>query len=658
MRRLLSFPLSALLLVSVVGCAQTRQITVTTKPQDAFIKVDGIDRGKGQVTEEFIFQNKNETHVVTVSRLGYKEQSIPVKGDHKGDTLNVDLKPLTAKVTINVAPVPAKISIDGESVGAETDTVTRELPFTVDAKNQWTTHTVAAERDGFERVERVITWQDKEPVYNLRLEPQKKNLNVTTNPPGAQVYLDGESLGNSPVAVTARPFPIDLVTNEAVPQKLRVVRPGYDPVEMPISWDAGKNDYHVDLTAKTKTVKFITDPPGAAVTIDGKPVEKDKSGVPTATLQFPPVDEKGNLKTYKVAISKKTVDSEWEPQAMTLAWDSGRADYPIKLKEILTRPVTLLTPELQRADDGWEINPTVTTTIAMKDVSEGAKKEPPLQITKLPRGTQIDTLAVSPDGSRLLFTVIYGTTRPTFRSQMIAIRTDGSGGADYLSDGKSLEITPSFTPDGDQIVFSSNRAGRRLSVWSMSATGAPGITQLTTGDTNDLWATIDSDPKKRLFYQANVDTRPDPRLYMTALGTTTRTDLTQMSGAQPRVSPKADSIIFTAVNDKTGKRDLYMMPDRGGVPRNLTNTPDIDEFDPAWNKDATRIAFVSEAGVDEERRQNYDIWVLDMARTERPVQITTNGSHDDHPAWDPTGSALYFRSNRGGEWAIWKISSR
>jgi Tol biopolymer transport system component len=304
------------------------------------------------------------------------------------------------------------------------------------------------------------------------------------------------------------------------------------------------------------------------------------------------------------------------------------------------------------------MTPEISTVIAMKDVTEGAKKEPPLQITKLQRGTQIDTIAASPDGTRLLFTVIFGTTRQTFRSQMIAVHTDGSGGADYLSDGKSLEITPSYTPDGEQVIFSSNRAGKRLSVWAMSASGAPGITQLTSGNTNDLWPTIDSDPKKRLFYQAMVDTRPDPRIYMTQLGTTTLTDMTQMSGAQPRVSPKADAVVFTAVNDKTGKRDIYMMPDRGGVPRNLTNTPDIDEFDPAWNKDATRLAFVSDAGVDEDRRQNLDIWVMDVSRPERPVQITTNGSYDDHPAWDPTGNSIYFRSNRGGEWAIWKISSR
>ena len=45
-------------------------------------------------------------------------------------------------------------------------------------------------------------------------------------------------------------------------------------------------------------------------------------------------------------------------------------------------------------------------------------------------------------------------------------------------------------------------------------------------------------------------------------------------------------------------------------------------------------------------------------RPDRPIQVTTNGSWDDHPAWDPNGSAIYFRSNRGGEWNIWRITTR
>jgi hypothetical protein len=648
-----------LLALVMVGCATTRQIQITTRPPDASISIDGVDRGKGQISEKFIFNGKTPTHEVRVSRLGYQQQPITLDKTFKSGALNVDLKPLQARITVNVTPVPATILIDGKPAApARTQSVSKELEFTVDARNNWTTHTLTVERPGYERVERVIAWKDQEPVYNIQLEPRRKDLSITTNPPGATVSLDGEKLGTSPLSVQGRAFPVDPQTDEPVPQKLRVEKKGYDPVEVNIDWDEGKTDYTIEMAPKTKTVKIVTDPPGAVVSIAGHELERDKNGASIATLTFAPINANGDYPTYTAVVTKKTAGSEWEKQDLPIGWENGKQDYSVKLKEILTRPVSLMFPSLQRGDNGWEMAPQVIQTLAMKDVTEGGKKAPPVQLTRLPHGTQIDTLAVSPDGTQLLFIILNGTDKADFRSQMLAIRTDGSGGADYLNDGRSLEITPSYTPAGDQIVFASNRASRQLKVWEMSATGAPGITQLTSGETNDLWPSIDSDPKPRLYYQAMVDMRPDPRLYMTQLGTTTRTDLTQRGGAQPRVSPKADSVLFTHVNDKTGKRDIYMMPDRGGVGRNLTNTPDVDEFDPAWSKDGNRIAYVSNSAVDAERRQNYDIWVLDLTRPERPAQITTNGSWDDHPAWDPSGNAIYFRSNRGGDWGIWKIVAR
>jgi len=153
-----------------------------------------------------------------------------------------------------------------------------------------------------------------------------------------------------------------------------------------------------------------------------------------------------------------------------------------------------------------------------------------------------------------------------------------------------------------------------------------------------------------------VDGRADPRIYMTQLGTVFQTDITQLSGMQPRISPKNDTIVFVSTNEKSGKRDLYRMSDRGGASENLTNTPDTDERDPAWSKDGARVAFAADSAVDGEGRKQYDIWVLDPAAPQSPVQVTTNASQDDGPVWDPTGEAIYFRSNRGGEWGIWKIA--
>ena len=102
------------------------------------------------------------------------------------------------------------------------------------------------------------------------------------------------------------------------------------------------------------------------------------------------------------------------------------------------------------------------------------------------------------------------------------------------------------------------------------------------------------------------------------------------------------------------------------APIEITNDSDSECYDPAWSKDGSMMAFVSDRAyatypvlhddqVVEERRRNADIWIVDLAHTDKPQQMTTNGSVDDCPAWDPSGDYLYFRSNRGGQWGIWKI---
>ncbi len=44
----------------------------------------------------------------------------------------------------------------------------------------------------------------------------RKDLRITTNPTGANVYLDDQFLGVSPVVETAHVFSVDLNTNEFI----------------------------------------------------------------------------------------------------------------------------------------------------------------------------------------------------------------------------------------------------------------------------------------------------------------------------------------------------------------------------------------------------------------------------------------------------------
>ena len=653
---------SLLILFGCVGCATKRTITIIPQPPDATISIDDKPVGNGQVTKTIEFKNATETHRVSASRRGYQEAAIDLTSTYNSRELLLNLSPFTRVINILVRPAPGVVKVNGQAISEKpVSAISKRLQFTVDDNDNWTQYVVSAERPGFTAAQATVSWTDaQEPVYTLTMQPVKKDLSVSTTPPGAQVTLDDQSLGTSPVRTVGQSFAFNAESNQFIARKLTASLPGYDPVSIPVTWDDGKDEYHIELVPHTKTVHIITDPPAATVSIDGQELPRDNAGNSFTTLQFPPVNGRGDLRTYTATVKKKTAATEWQPKDLMLAWDNGRSEYEVTLKEIRTVPLPLLTMEMIRdADGAWEAQPKQTTTIAAKDTTEG-KRESPIRITPpLPKGASIDSLAVSPDGKRVLFTVLTDgdPSRPgDLRSQMYVVNADGSGGMEIITDGKSLDVTPSYSPGGDQILFASNRAGRRLSIWSMPSNGAPGITSLTNDEANNLWPSMDSDPKPRVFYQSMVDTRPDPRIFSTQVGTSFRTDLSNQGGTQPRVGPKNDAVLFDAVNEKTGKRDLFRMSDKGGLAENLTNTPDIDEIDGAWNGDGTKIVFASDRGIDEEKRANYDIWMLDRTKGGSPAQITTNPSQDDRPVWDPSGNAIYFRSNRGGEWGVWKVN--
>jgi hypothetical protein len=637
----------------VTGCSTTRDITFTAVPADADLTIDGVRVGKGPVTQEITFKGAEDEHTFAASRKGFQDATVKVLRDHEQSAYQINLKPQTRKITVGIRPVPAIIKVDGKPISNQFEPrLDHDLEFRVDANDKWIPLTIRAERQNFTPAEVKVNFEDPRTTYMITMGPMTKDITIDSTPAGADIWLDGEPLGKAPATAKAQQFPFDITTGLFPARTIKAQKPGYDAVEKTISWDDDKREYVIDLLAKSKTIRLITEPANCIVELDGTTkLPVDSNGVSTAKLDFPPINDQGDLKTYKITVSKKTTDSEWYPQTITIAWDNAKQDYSVVLKEVLSKPITLTTWDPTRTDDGWVVMPKTMQYVGFKDITEGKGRPSPQQLTKS-KGRQIDTIAISPDGVQLVYAVLIPGEKNEFRSQLEMIRTDGTGGTTYATEGKSLDLTPAFTPDGQSIVFSSNRATKRLSVWQTSAVGASGKTQLTTGDNNDLWPNIDADPKPRLFYQSLIGT--EARLFKCPVGTTLRTDM--IEGTQPRVSPRADAIAFSVVNQRTGKRDIYIMSDSGDKVQNLTNSPDIDECSPSWNKDGSLLAYAADRNTDSEGNRNYDIWVQDL-KNEAPTQLTSNGSHDDNPVWDNANN-IYFRSNRGFDWNVWKIPAK
>jgi TolB protein len=656
-RSVLAIVCAAVVFVAA-GCATTKTVTIRTDPPDALIRIPDAAPVLGMVRQQFTFDTPTRTYLISATRVGFRDATEWIKLDDPRTEITLKLKPETRSVDFIVKPVPAVISIDGKPITTDpVNGVTQEIEMGVDPKtNIPIVHEVTATHENFQPATLKISRADTSRTYTLTLEPMSKPISVSTDPPGAQIYLDDSLLGTSPLKDVPVDFPVNFADNQFIPRTLKAVKAGYADKEISINWDNGKRDYAIDFAANTKQVRITTDPPGAKVFVDGNEIPTGAGGRAVTALQFPPINSEGQLKTYVATVSKKSDDAEWETKTIQIGWDAGREDYTVALNEIRTRPVQLLLTNIRHGQSGWEIIPDWVSTQAMRDTAEPAGRPTPQAIHKLAKGYQLGSVTLSPDGSTLLFTTLSTAAdgKSDFHSQICSVRADGSEERKLITDGKSLDVMPSFTPAGDQIVFSSNRGGRRLNVWRVPATGGVEPTRLTSSESNDLWPMIDSDPRPRLFYQSMIDSRSDPRIFMMQLASASPTDL--VYGSQPRVGPKNDSIVYWVKSESSDNRDIFRITDRGGAPENLTNTPDADEYDANWSRDGTRIVFASNRGVDDTGRHNYDIWMIDLAKPQQPIQLTANGSHDDSPVFDVMGENVYFRSNRGGEWGIWKIS--
>src|SRR5829696_3710151 len=156
----------------LVGCAQTRIFTISTRPADAKITIDNVERGQGRVTTPLVFKDKNDTHRLLVSRLGYKDQEIPITRDFDRDVIDVELRPRTRRVTFTVALAPATLKLDGKPLSKEAvSSLSPELEFTVDAQDRWIPHKVTAERPNYKPAEITVSWLDNKTTYPITLEP-------------------------------------------------------------------------------------------------------------------------------------------------------------------------------------------------------------------------------------------------------------------------------------------------------------------------------------------------------------------------------------------------------------------------------------------------------------------------------------------------------
>lgn len=220
---------------------------------------------------------------------------------------------------------------------------------------------------------------------------------------------------------------------------------------------------------------------------------------------------------------------------------------------------------------------------------------------------QQDQAAFSPTGTSIAFV----WTSADDGSRNVFIKQIGSETTLRLTSGSESDYSPAWSPDGTQVAYLS-ASDKGLGLYAVSSLGGP-ARRLYTPQAIVHWeqgALSWSPDGKTLIFPDVSASRTPTAIYMESLDTLQAHAITTPPSAwegdlDPVFSPDGRTIAFIRASDNA-VRDIYVMPAAGGEPR----------------------------------------------------QITHDGRIVDSLAWMPGSDAILFSSDRGGKFALWKVSIR
>ena len=264
--------------------------------------------------------------------------------------------------------------------------------------------------------------------------------------------------------------------------------------------------------------------------------------------------------------------------------------------------------------------------------------------------------ALSPDGRTVAFTR-WSSSGSGSTGSLWVINVDGSGER-RISDGLRQPKSPTWSPDGTQIVVNQQQGGT-LETQAVPVFLYPPTSAVTLFDCPWTIQTPEG-PKEMMVPCYNLLGNPWWSLRVINVGDGTYRDLPSDRYAfSPTWNPANDwQVLYKA---RTGLQSMDVKRDA-----NWAVTTDAYDRSPAYSPDGTKVALAYQ------QHDHLEVHVMNAdgtgrkRLTETPLSVAVDAQlkgqtapqwNNASPAWSPDGKQIAFVTDRRGKWEIWVMNA-
>ncbi len=225
------------------------------------------------------------------------------------------------------------------------------------------------------------------------------------------------------------------------------------------------------------------------------------------------------------------------------------------------------------------------------------------------------------------------------RKKRLGIMDYDGANVQYLTDSSAIVLAPRFSPDGNQVLYTSYETGfPRIYVLDVNNVGRRAI-DLPSG-TMSFAPRFAPDGQTAVF---SLTTGGNTDLYTVNLASGALTRLTSAPSIEtaPSYSPDGSRIVFES--DRSGNQQLYVMPAGGGDATRISFGAGRYGT-PVWSPRGDLVAFTKQ------NRGRFHIGVMRLDGSEE--RLLTASFLDEGPTWSPNGRVIMFtRETQGAQGA-------